>query len=64
VTVDHRSSIRELVERDSFQRAVMVVIVFNAITLGLETSATLMAGYGPGCWRRYRGWRPSRHCCR
>src|SRR5207248_3224574 len=34
VTTDHRSSVRELVERDSFQRAVMAVIVVNAITLG------------------------------
>lgn len=47
VTLGHRSSTRELVERDSFQRAVMAVIVFNAITLGLETSASLMATYGP-----------------
>jgi voltage-gated sodium channel len=45
VITDHRSSIRELVERGSFQRGVMAVIVFNAITLGLETSASLMADH-------------------
>jgi len=37
---------REIVDRPAFQRTVIGVIVFNAITLGLETSATVMAAAG------------------
>lgn len=46
VITESRIRAREFVERASFQQAVMAVIVFNAVTLGLETSATLMASYG------------------
>jgi voltage-gated sodium channel len=46
VITESRIRVREFVERTSFQRAVMGVIVFNAITLGLETSASLMATHG------------------
>ncbi len=35
-----------LVEHRGFQRFVITLIVFNAVTLGLETSARMMADYG------------------
>lgn len=41
-----RARARALVEQKGFQRLVIVLIVFNAITLGLETSARLMDSYG------------------
>lgn len=41
-----RSRARALVEHKSFQRLVIVLIVFNAVTLGLETSDRIMASYG------------------
>jgi voltage-gated sodium channel len=41
-----RASARALVEHRTFGRTVIVLIVFNAITLGLETSARLEAEYG------------------
>jgi voltage-gated sodium channel len=41
-----RARARALVEHRSFQRLVIVLIVFNAVTLGLETSARVMADYG------------------
>jgi voltage-gated sodium channel len=37
---------KELVEHKNFQRFVIVVIVLNAVTLGLETSQRMMASYG------------------
>ncbi|NJK80005.1 MAG: ion transporter [Chloroflexaceae bacterium] len=39
--------LRVLVETEWFQTFITVVIIVNAITLGLETSETLMAAYGP-----------------
>jgi voltage-gated sodium channel len=41
-----RARARELVERKDFQRFVIVLIVFNAVTLGLETSERMMASFG------------------
>jgi voltage-gated sodium channel len=41
-----RERARALVERKDFQRLVIVLIVFNAVTLGLETSERMMANYG------------------
>jgi len=41
-----RARARELVERKGFQRLVIVLIVFNAVTLGLETSERMTASYG------------------
>ena len=41
-----KAQARALVERKGFQRLVIVLIVFNAITLGLETSERIMASYG------------------
>jgi voltage-gated sodium channel len=41
-----RAQARELVERPVFQRLVIALIVFNAVTLGLETSERIMASYG------------------
>jgi|SRR5690606_35315788 len=38
---------RQLLERRGFQRTITAVIVFNAITLGAETSTRLVAAYGP-----------------
>lgn len=37
---------RALVEHRGFQRVVIALIVFNAVTLGLETSERMMASYG------------------
>lgn len=37
---------RALVERKGFQRLVIALIVFNAVTLGLETSSRMEADYG------------------
>ena len=41
-----REQIVKLVESDVFQRTIVGVIVFNAITLGLETSESIMAEVG------------------
>jgi voltage-gated sodium channel len=41
-----RARVRELVESEWFQRGIVGVIVFNAITLGLETSVGFVAGTG------------------
>lgn len=41
-----RARARGLVEHRSFQRFVIALIVFNAVTLGLETSERMEASYG------------------
>ncbi|MCP3800045.1 ion transporter [Allokutzneria sp. A3M-2-11 16] len=41
-----RASLRRLVDSAGFQRCIIAVIMINAITLGLETSETLMSQYG------------------
>ena len=41
-----RAKARALVEHRSFQRFVIALIVFNAVTLGLETSERMEASYG------------------
>ncbi|ACJ00211.1 ion transporter [Rhodospirillum centenum] len=41
------SALRRLVESVGFQRFIVAVILVNAVTLGLETSATAMAAAGP-----------------
>ncbi len=41
-----RARVQDFVEQTRFQQTVMAVIVFNAITLGLETSPTLMDVHG------------------
>jgi voltage-gated sodium channel len=41
-----RERVTRLVESTAFQRAIVVVIVFNAITLGLETSDAIMERAG------------------
>jgi voltage-gated sodium channel len=41
-----RERARGLVERQEFQRAIIVVIVVNAVTLGLETSPRMIAEFG------------------
>ena len=41
-----RARARALAEHKGFQRLVIVLIVFNAVTLGLETSARVMASFG------------------
>jgi voltage-gated sodium channel len=43
---DVRERVRRLVEDSRFQTFVIAVIVVNAITLGMETSPSLMADYG------------------
>lgn len=40
-------SIQEVLESALFQRAIMIVIIINAITLGLETSDSMMNFIGP-----------------
>jgi len=44
--VPPRERLRHLLETHRFQQFIIVVIVINAITLGLETSATLAGSYG------------------
>ena len=39
--------IKSLIESSLFQNAIMAVIVINAIVIGLETSAGMMASFGP-----------------
>ncbi len=41
-----RDKARELVERDRFKNAILGIIIFNAVTLGLSTSDTLNAHVG------------------
>lgn len=41
-----RERLRSLVDGDRFQRFIVAVIVVNAVTLGLETSDRMVAGYG------------------
>lgn len=43
---DLRQRIRMALERSQVQRAIMVLILVNAVTLGLETSADVMARFG------------------
>jgi voltage-gated sodium channel len=44
--VNHRERVRALVEHKRFQQVIIWVIVLNAVTLGLETSQTVMRGFG------------------
>lgn len=41
-----RVGVRRLVERKGFQRAIIALIVFNAVILGLETYPAVLAAYG------------------
>lgn len=41
-----REKVQRLVETRRFQHAIMAVILINAVTLGAETSETLMHGFG------------------
>ncbi|WP_367138620.1 ion transporter [Saccharothrix sp. HUAS TT1] len=41
-----RDRVRDVVDGKRFQRVIIVVILVNAITLGCETSAALVASYG------------------
>ncbi len=40
-------SLKLLIESASFERAIIILIIINAITLGLETSKSVMAAAGP-----------------
>ncbi|MWD29957.1 ion transporter [Aquicoccus sp. SCR17] len=42
-----RTKVRTFVERDSVRNAILALIIFNAVTLGLSTSDTVMAEAGP-----------------
>ena len=42
-----RQRVLDFVESDASERFIVVLIVINAVTLGLETSATVMAAVGP-----------------
>ena len=42
-----RQRIRDLVDHPTFQKAIMILIVINAITLGFETSPTMIGYVGP-----------------
>jgi voltage-gated sodium channel len=42
-----RGQLRDFVEKPITQRAVLILILVNALILGLETSPTLMATHGP-----------------
>lgn len=41
------SSLRDLVESEAFKRFIVVVILLNAVTLGLESFPAIYAAYGP-----------------
>ena len=41
------TALRKLIESRRFEMAIMVLIIINAITLGLETSSAAMAAFGP-----------------
>lgn len=43
-----RGRVKRLVEDERFTRAIMIVIIVNAVTLGLETSDTVMGAVGGG----------------
>jgi voltage-gated sodium channel len=45
--VTTRAQVARFVEDRRFQNFIISVIVFNAVTLGMETSTTLVADYGP-----------------
>ncbi|WP_341650216.1 hypothetical protein [Thauera humireducens] len=45
------ATLQRLVESARFQRFIIAVIVINAITLGLETSPSVMAEAAAFCWR-------------
>ncbi|MCQ0987011.1 ion transporter [Jiella marina] len=42
-----RERLRALIETSAFERAIMALIILNAVTLGLETSERAMAAAGP-----------------
>ncbi len=42
-----RARVRDFVENATFQKAIMTLIVVNAVTLGFETSPTVMGWIGP-----------------
>lgn len=42
-----RARIRRLVEHQTFQKSIMILIVINAFTVGAETSSTVMGLIGP-----------------
>jgi voltage-gated sodium channel len=42
-----RASLRAVIETPGWERAITAIIVLNAVTLGLETSATVMRQFGP-----------------
>nr|WP_221472073.1 ion transporter [Amycolatopsis umgeniensis] len=45
--VTGRETVAKVVEARGFQNFIIAVIVFNAVTLGLETSTRMLAEYGP-----------------
>ncbi len=42
-----RAQLARLIEHPRFEQAILALIILNAITLGLETSARAMASFGP-----------------
>lgn len=42
-----RSSLEKIVEAPWFERTVLILIAINAVTLGMETSASIMERFGP-----------------
>ena len=47
IVIAKRDGLREFVESRAFNLAITIVIVINAITLGLETSPSIVAAIGP-----------------
>ncbi|MBO6784659.1 MAG: ion transporter, partial [Alphaproteobacteria bacterium] len=45
-TADHRARLRAFVESPRFRYPVLALIFVNAVTLGLETSDTVMSAVG------------------
>jgi voltage-gated sodium channel len=42
----NREKIKQFVEKDSFQKFIITLIIFNSITIGMETSSAIMTSIG------------------
>lgn len=41
-----REKVKQFVEKDSFQKFIIALIIFNSITIGMETSSVIMNSFG------------------
>ena len=42
----NRAKVKNFVESNAFQNTIIGLIVFNSITIGMETSSTIMSSFG------------------